>query len=106
MSDETDSLSEMGVEEEVFGTFSERREKEREELIFKYTTRYNEAKSKNIGDEAVCICGNHFIKKTKEQAFCGKRGKGKENNKGRLCKDRYWNTVDETRRFRATLFGR
>ncbi len=62
--------------------------------ILKSNYRLNRAAK--TGEEIPCvICDKVFIKKTYHHVFC--------------CtphKDMYWNTVDETRRDRATLFNR
>lgn len=62
----------------------------------KLKQKYDIAKSKNIGENANCpCCGKQFVKKTKQQAFCG----SKENTK---CKDKYWNTVTPNKRNNKT----
>lgn len=62
----------------------------------KLKQKYSIAKAKDIGQEATCPCCDRlFIKKTKQQAFCGGRGNTK-------CKDKYWNTVTPNKRNNTT----
>ena len=64
-----------------------------DEMAEEWRVTYLIAKARNIGQETICpVCGAAFIKKTKAQAFHSIK-----------CKDRYWNVVDEGRRFRASL---
>lgn len=59
-----------------------------------------------IGTEIICpTCGKHFNKRSYHNVFCGKRGKGKAQLKGKLCKDQYWNLVSDTRRLRAWAYS-
>ena len=59
-------------------------------------TRYKINKSAKTGDELVCpSCGTPFIKTHYAQAFC-------KTKTGTKCKDKYWNTVDETKRCNTT----
>lgn len=45
------------------------------------TKQYQTNKASKVGDEIICpICGNHFIKKQHQQAFCCND-----------CKNKYWN---------------
>jgi hypothetical protein len=67
--------------------------------------RYNLNKIAKVGDEIICpTCGKHFTKKSYQHVFCRKRGVGKSEGKGNLCKDTYHNSVNETRRERAKSF--
>lgn len=62
----------------------------------KLKSKYELNKSKGIGEEISCtVCNKTFKKKTKQQAFCGSRGDTK-------CKDKYWNTVDPSKRNNTT----
>ena len=64
--------------------------------LVKLVTALNAARARNqkakIGTSCVCpSCGTGFIKKTYQQVFCKSKSKTE-------CKDRYWNTVDESKR--------
>lgn len=62
----------------------------------KFKKAYNLAKSKKVGETFKCAyCGKEHIKKQYSQAFCSPIKKG--NKKISRCKDKYWNSVDETR---------
>jgi hypothetical protein len=53
-------------------------------------------KDAKIGDECVCpTCGSKFIKETYQQVFC-------KTKEGTICKDGYWNFVDESKRNNRT----
>lgn len=41
------------------------------------------------------MCNKKFVKKTKQQAFCGGRGDTR-------CKDKFWNTVTPNKRNNTT----
>jgi hypothetical protein len=56
--------------------------------------RYLKAKGAKVGERIQCTCGQHFTKKSYQQKFHTLK-----------CKDRYWNTVDDTRRARAKYFN-
>jgi hypothetical protein len=57
---------------------------------------YKLAKSKKVGEHAVCpSCGELFTKVVKQQAFC-------KTKSGTVCKDKYWNTVIPTKRNNTT----
>lgn len=67
--------------------------------------RYDNNKKAKVGDTIHCpTCGKVFEKRSYQNVFCGKRGVGKQELKGRLCKDTYWNTVDKKRRERACKY--
>ena len=75
---------------------SDDREQALQDLKEAYTEQYNINKSARTRVECKCpVCHKRFIKKSYQQAF--------DRTK---CKDRFWNTVDDSRRFRATLFSR
>lgn len=58
--------------------------------------RYNKNKDSNVGSDIICpSCGTHFIKNTKAQSFC-------RTKKGTKCRDKYWNTVDPSKRNNRT----
>lgn len=60
------------------------------------TKTYLTNKSAHIGQELSCpACGSRFVKKHYQQAFCKTRP-------GTQCKDKYWNTVDPTKRNNTT----
>ena len=64
--------------------------------------RYRAAEAAKIGATIRCACCGRKIKKTTyHKRFCS-NGKTK---KGGNCKDRYWNTVVDTRRERATIYS-
>ena len=49
-----------------------------------------------IGSECICpTCCNKFVKMTYNQVFCKTKG-------GTICKDGYWNFVDESKRNNTT----
>ena len=76
-------------------------------LIHNAVDTYKANKMASVGETVKCpTCGKHFIKRSYQHTFCGKRGKGKKEGKGRLCKDTYHNSVDDNRRFRASLFNK
>lgn len=53
--------------------------------------RYNQAKESKVGDHIVCpSCGNVHLKTTYQKVFCNST----------LCKDHYWNNVQENKRNR------
>ena len=55
---------------------------------------YDASKSAKVGMTITCpTCERRVQKRSYQQAFCCTR-----------CKDRYWNTVDETRRARACQY--
>jgi hypothetical protein len=57
---------------------------------------YEIAKQAEVGESVTCpSCGTVFIKTTSKQAFCRSKG-------GRVCKDKYWNTVIPTKRNNRT----
>ena len=59
-------------------------------------TLYNTAKSAKVGDLCTCpSCGAQFKKASYQQAFCKTKG-------GTVCKDKYWNTVDPSKRNNTT----
>ena len=75
-----------------------RRERKTALLVQGMTYRYRIAGLAKVGSDIQCACcGKKFKKKSYQSKFC--RNKGQNN-----CKDKYWNTVDEKRRFRATFF--
>jgi hypothetical protein len=64
-----------------------------------WMVRYDLAKKATVGETIECpACGKKFPKRSYQHAFCCNKGR---NN----CKDRYWNTVDETRADRARLYA-
>ena len=57
---------------------------------------YNINKAQEIGDFCYCpSCGEGFIKETYQQVFC-------RSFTSNICKDKYWNTVDENKRNNKT----
>ena len=49
-----------------------------------------------VGDECTCpTCGTKFVKMAYNQVFCKSKG-------GTICKDGYWNFVDESKRNNTT----
>lgn len=62
----------------------------------KLKAKYELNKSKSIGEEISCtMCNKVFVKKTKQQAFCGGRWDTR-------CKDKFWNTVTPNKRNNTT----
>lgn len=56
---------------------------------------YRTAKEAKVGHQVTCpVCRRPFKKRSYQQAFCRNKGRGN-------CKDRYWNSVVETRSMRA-----
>lgn len=78
----------------IFDDCPEDREGALELLKNTLSTRYAKAKAARVGETCQCTCGKSFVKKSYQQAFHATK-----------CKDRYWNTVDDTRRERAKLFN-
>ena len=69
-----------------------------EQDIQDYTKQYNFNKKMKVKTTINCpVCCKSFIKERKNQIFPSGHTK---------CKDRYWNTTDETRRERAIHFMR
>ena len=76
----------------------EEREARNEERLQRMKRLYEAAKATKVGIIVCCpTCSKMFKKKSYQQAFCS--NKGKQN-----CKDVYWNSVDEDRRLRASIF--
>lgn len=62
----------------------------------KITERYNINKSAKVGISCICpSCNTEFVKSNYQQAFC-------KSKKGTVCKDKYWNTVDPSKRNNTT----
>lgn len=62
--------------------------------------RYKLAKSAKVGDTIMCpSCCKKFVKRTYQHTFCS----SKKKNGRQVCKDFYWNRVDENRSFRASM---
>ena len=62
----------------------------------KMQTRYLMNKDLAVGSEMICpSCGTKSIKKYSQQSFC-------KTKDGTKCKDKYWNTVTETKRNNTT----
>lgn len=65
-------------------------------LIKKMSERYNKNKDEKIKMVCICpSCGSKFTKNTKAQVFC-------RTQSGSKCRDKYWNTVDPTKRNNRT----
>lgn len=73
-----------------------------ESMIENMLQRYDRCCNSKIGSTINCpYCGKSFIKKTYHKVFCSnQKTHGRKN-----CKDRYWNTVDEKRRARASKYS-
>lgn len=72
---------------------AERRDRELDELKESYTDLYAKNKSAKVGAKCVCpVCRRSFVKRSYQQAFNSTK-----------CKDQYWNTVNDDRRFRARI---
>jgi uncharacterized C2H2 Zn-finger protein len=57
---------------------------------------YENNKAAKVGDICTCpSCGTVFRKKSYQQVFC-------KSKKGTKCKDKYWNTVDPSKRNNTT----
>lgn len=66
----------------------------------KWKKRYDTNKTCAIGADCVCpVCGQHFLKKTKAQAFCHVKREGRS-----MCRDKYHNTVNPGRASRASKY--
>lgn len=58
--------------------------------------KYKANKEAKTGDVCVCpSCETEFVKTNYQQAFCKSKGKT-------VCKDKYWNTVDPSKRNNTT----
>lgn len=78
----------------------EERDARNEEMLNRMRRLYEAAKASKVGMKVCCpTCSKMFTKKSYQQAFCS--NKGAQN-----CKDVYWNSVDENRRLRATVFNK
>ena len=104
---EGDCLNEWGdecyEENKVLRTHGKRNEDDN--LAEEMLGRYEENKTAKVGSTISCACcGKETVKTTYHKSFCsnGKTKKGKGGN----CKDRFWNTVDFTRKARAQAFNR
>ena len=80
-----------------------------QDMVTKYTTN----KTNRVGQTCICpSCGQRFIKKTYQQAFCNNKGKVNKRGQRTLCKDNYHNTINENRRpyhrdnFRDYYYGK
>ena len=84
----------MGQGSETLSGMAEMAE-EYEYRITDLIANYQDNKNIKVNNNIFCpVCGKKFRKKTKAHSFCSNKGR---NN----CKDRYWNSTDETRRERA-----
>lgn len=64
--------------------------------------KYNKNLKAPTGTIIECpVCNKKFNKATYHKVFCSNQKTGGPDN----CKDRYWNTVDEKRRFRAMTWN-
>ena len=62
----------------------------------KINERYSLNKSSKVGENLICpSCNSEFKKENYQQAFCKRLGKTR-------CKDKYWNTVDPSKRNNTT----
>jgi len=62
--------------------------------VAQYRKQYEANRKAKVGEMIACpICGKKMPKRTYHHSFCSTRHK-----------DKYWNRVDEERRFRALLF--
>jgi len=67
-------------------------------FIDKLKTAYKKAKEAKVGTKILCAtCGKEIIKKSHAHVFCRSKGSGN-------CKDKYWNSTDETRLKRAKIY--
>lgn len=58
--------------------------------------KYLANKGAKVGETCICpSCGTAFEKTNYQQAFCKTKG-------GTVCKDKYWNTVDSSKRNNTT----
>lgn len=71
-------------------------------VIDKMQRLYSQARSAKVNSTIKCpCCQKSIVKTTYHKVFCSNaRTKGRKN-----CKDRYWNTVDESRAKRARRFS-
>lgn len=87
MGDEADALNDLFSDYDVAENILRN-------TIDQYQRQYDRNKQAPIKATCTCpVCRCYFIKKTKQQAFHSIK-----------CKDRYWNTVDDSRRHRAARF--
>lgn len=74
--------------------------------IRRMRTVYLASKQAKVGTTITCpVCGKRFVKKSYQQAFCSNGNKQKNNTHlgVKNCKDKYWNFVDDSRRFRMMV---
>lgn len=72
-----------------------------DDIIPEMEARYAHATTAKVGAQIQCpTCGTHMTKRSYQHKFC--KGKGRNRYK---CKDRYWDTVDDTRRERAKMWS-
>lgn len=65
------------------------------QTIATYRQRYDKARIAKIGEEMQCtVCGARMVKRSWQHKFCHTRHK-----------DKYWNTVDDSRRARAVAWN-
>lgn len=87
----------------AFDVDDDSKAEERESTIKAYRTQYEANKNAKVGTEIICpVCRKKFIKNSYQQAFCVRKDKKQKHR----CKDVYWNSVDDNRRFRAEIFNR
>lgn len=74
--------------------------------IRRMRTVYQHNKQAKVGATITCpVCNKQFQKKSYQQAFCSNGNKQKNNTHlgVKNCKDKYWNFVDDNRRFRMMV---
>lgn len=72
------------------------KQKNVQKLIKTMSERYKKNKDEKIKMDCICpSCGTHFTKNTKAQVFC-------RTQSGTKCRDKYWNTIDPTKRNNRT----
>lgn len=99
MGDEADALNDWSDEGEAYC-----REKDLEDYykeIDAMKGRYDAARRAETKATILCpVCKRRIIKTTYHKVFCSNAKTHGKNN----CKDKYWNRVDDTRRFRTKLW--
>jgi hypothetical protein len=60
---------------------------------------YRHNKAAAVGTALTCpSCLMPFTKNSYQQAFCRRHGRGSKEGKGTMCKELYWNTIQQVRK--------
>lgn len=95
MGEESERLQEQHINDMANDFCREMDEESYQAFILGMSNRYFKSESAEIGATIECAyCGKLIVKKTYNRRHCNS-----------LCKDKYWNNVDEKRRSRAKRFN-